>query len=184
MPYIWTIEDDYPERLLGTYDRDRGPDRFEFKQGKECQTGPSQTRYFFNATIKSLRSRHDLGNNALVPLVCPDIANVLCGLCENQVQLIPAEIVACDGVIKDYSIVVATHKVRGLNHAESSYTHIPGSKAIMRFRKAVYQEGCMGELDIARDEEYLSNLLISTQLHDALQRFDGLGLYSPSEMKW
>jgi hypothetical protein len=119
-----------------------------------------------------------------VPLVSPDIAAVLQELCGVEVQLISAEVEACDGIIDDYVIVVATNTVRGLDHEKSVYTQFSGSKAIMGFRKAVYREGCLGDLSIAREGEYLSHLLISRRLHDGLQRFDGLGLYCPSEIKW
>ncbi|GIW80227.1 MAG: hypothetical protein KatS3mg105_2034 [Gemmatales bacterium] len=182
MVYLWKIHDDYPETLLGEYDRNRGPDRFAFKQGKPLTELPSEPpRFIFNAPIKKLRQFHDLGNNALVPLVSPALANILRKTCPNDVQLLPAEISCKDGTIDDYCVVVITHSVRGLDHEKSIYTLAPGSKSIMGLRKAVYRDECLGSHDAARDAEYLSNLLISDRLHAAFAGLNGLGLYPANE---
>jgi hypothetical protein len=78
MVYLWKIPDDYPESLLGEYDRDRGPDRFAFKQGRPLDESPSQRpRFRFACAAAKLSKLHDLGNNALVPLVSPFVAEVL-----------------------------------------------------------------------------------------------------------
>ena len=184
MIYFWKIADNYPETLLDEYDRERGPDRFGFKQGKRCETGVERPRFIFKATVGALWAKCDLGNNDMVPLVSPRVGRVLSEICGDEVQLIPCEIEARDGIMDDYSIVVVTNKVRGLDHEQSSYTCIPGTKSVMRFSRAVYASGCLGELSAARDEEYLSNLLISERLYQSLCEFDGLGLYPESEMSW
>lgn len=186
MLYLWKIPDDYPESLLGEYDRERGPDRFEFKRGKPLHKLPSERpRFRFTAPAARLRALHDLGNNALVPLVSPRVAGVLRQTCPNDVQLVSA-VVTCnnDEVIEDYSIVVVTRCVRGLDHEKSRYKCVPGTGSIMRFHQAVYRDGCLGSYDAARDEEYLSNLLISDRLHWLLQGLDGIGLYAPSDITW
>ena len=32
--YLWVIPENYPEKLIGRYERERSPDRFSFRQGK------------------------------------------------------------------------------------------------------------------------------------------------------
>lgn len=176
--FLWKIPNDYPEQLLGKYDREHGPDRFCYKQGSPLDSIPSHSPKFrFNASVAELRELHDLGNNAMVPLVSPAVVQILNNLCPADVQLVPATASCADGEIEDYSIVVVTHRIRGLDHAESVYKCIPGTESIMRLEKAVYIDSCLGTHDTARDEEYLSNLLISNRLYEAFEGCKGIGLY-------
>lgn len=185
MIYIWRIRNDYPDSLIGTYDRKRGPDRFLYKQGKRLEMNlDAPPRFEFGANTSSLRALNDLANSAMVPLVSPRVAKVLGGSCAEQVQLIPAEVVCSNGLIQDYSIVNVTKRVRGLDHAKSRYTCMPGMKAIMRFDLAIYQDDCLGNLNLARDEEYLSNLLLSERLRNELQAIEDLGIYSCESVDW
>jgi hypothetical protein len=183
--YIWKICDDYPDSLIGEYDRERGPDRFSYKQGKKLDAIPaSAPRFRFNASINALSAMNVLANNAMVPLVSSRVAAILSESCPNEAQLIPAEVVCKDGVIDGYSIVVVTNRVRGLDHAKSKYKCMPGEKAIMRFESAVYKEDCLGSLSLARDGEYLSNLLVSERLLEALKSIEDLGIYSSDNVDW
>lgn len=185
MIYIWKIRDDYPESLIGEYDRERGPDRFSYKQGKKLDELPaSPPRFQFDANSKSIRALDDLVNNAMVPLVSSGVAAILARTCPDEVQLVPAEIICKDGAVDGYSIVVVTNRVLGLDHAMSKYKCIPGTKAIMRFEAAVYKENCLGALNVARDEEYLSNILVSERLRNALSDIDNLGIYSLDSFDW
>jgi hypothetical protein len=97
---------------------------------------------------------------------------------------VPAEISCSDELIQDYFVVVATRAIRGLDHEKSSYKRVPGTQSILRFNQAVYKEGCLGLYDAARDQEFLSNLLISDRLSVSLKGLNGLGIYEPSEMNW
>ncbi len=100
----------------------------------------------------------------MVPLVSARFSAILTCSCPDEVQLIPAEISCKNGVVEGYSIVVVTNRVRGLDHTKSKYKSMQGIKAIMRFESAVYKEDCLGSLCVARDDEYLSNLLVSERL--------------------
>ena len=77
-----------------------------------------------------------------------------------------------------------TNKICGIDHEKSKYSYVLGTKSIMGFTTVAYKSSCLGNLNIARDEEYLSNLLISEELFASLRKFAGLGLYLPCEMKW
>lgn len=169
MVYMWNFPKGYPEKWIGEYDYDRGPDRFLFSDGTSIDPFPAQPPLVrFAATGKQLTKFHELTNDAMVPLVDSNIAEVLKNTCPDQVQFLPAELKCKDTVINDYSFLIATKKVIGIDHKQSVYSHVHGTTAIMGFRKAVYKEGCLGSFDLARDEEYLSHLLVSERLYRSL----------------
>jgi len=80
-------------------------------------------------------------------------------------------------MIEDYSIVVITQYILGLDHTNSIYKCVPGTDSIMRLDKAVYMDRSLDGHDLARDEEYLSNLMVSNRLCDILRGKNGIGLY-------
>jgi hypothetical protein len=134
--------------------------------------------------VESLCEYDDLGSNALVPLVSPAVAKIIHETCPNDFQLAKAKIECSDGCIDDYVVAIAVQNVNGLDHEKSKYSCLPGTKSIMKFEHAVYRDGCLQSFDAARDEEYLSNLLISERLYQTLKELNGLGLYAQNEMSW
>lgn len=125
-----------------------------------------------------------LANNAMVPLVSSRVTAILTVSCPDEVQLIPAEVVCKDGALGGYSIVVVTNRIRGLDHTKSKYKSMQGVKAIMGFESALYREDCLGLLSAARDDEYLSNLLVSERLREELSSIKDLGIYSIDSVDW
>jgi len=186
MTYLWKILDDYPERLIGEYDRSKGPDRFLFKQGRRLESEANDPTFRFKCKPKDLKSLDDLANNAMVPLVSDRVAALLLRICPNDVELVNSTVVADGKPVQNYRIVNAVHKVEGIDHQASEYSLVPGTKAIMKIRKMRYHDGCLGDFDLARDAEFLSNLLVSKRLHDAMSEegLRGIGLYLPSDMAW
>jgi hypothetical protein len=185
MEYLWMIPDDYPADLIGTYDRSSSPDRFLLKQGKPLHP-VADVHVRFDAKAADLQELDDLAINAMVPLVSARVAEVLVRMATEQVQLIPAKITASDGELADYCIVVATKLIQGIDHDSSQYDCVPGTSSIMGFTKLRYKHGCLGDLHIARDQEYLSNLLVSDALRNELESLDprGIGLYDPEAVSW
>jgi hypothetical protein len=182
--FLWEIRDDYPERLIGEYQRDVSPDRFLYKKGKAIPEDLPSPVFRFSATTEVLRKRPDLANNAMIPLISMEVAEVLHRHCPNDVQLIPARITAKDGELPGYSIVNATHTVHCIDHERSIYKKMTGADAILSFQRLVCLSGCMGVHALARDEEYLSHLLVRGDLRESLGFLKLLGLYQPSEMSW
>ena len=180
--FLWKIPDDYPENLIGTYERDISPDRFIFLQGKEIPIDGPRPVLSFDAPVGVLEEFADLANNALVPLVSSEVASILQRHCPHDIQLIDAQVLASDKNLPGYRIVNATHTVRSINHEKSDYSIVPGTNEIMGFRKLVCLPGCLGSHAIARDGEYLSNLLICRGLRDLLSGAKGLGMFGPAEM--
>ena len=68
MTYIWTIEDYYPNKLVGEYDREVSPNRFQLINAEPLLSDKIPVINFeCNAAI--LKSRDYLPNNADIPLV-------------------------------------------------------------------------------------------------------------------
>ena len=186
MVYLWTIPDDYPERLIGEYDRQQGPDRFLFKQGRRLGKEAGSPSFRFRIKSNELNQLDDLANNAMVPLVSDRFAALLLRICPNDLELVDSTVVVDGSSLQNYRIVNAVHKVEGIDHQASEYSLVPGTKAIMKIRKIRYHDDCLGEYDLARDVECMTNLLVSERLHDAIveENLRGIGLYLPSEMAW
>lgn len=183
LTYLWTIQHDYPEELIGEYDRNVGPDRFLFRQGKplECDKRPT---FRFRATRERLEEYDDLANNAMIPLVNGRVASILRAVCPNDCQLVNARVVTVSGELAGYAIVNVLSRASGIDHSASQYTLIPGTSAIMGFRKLQHKRGCLGSHELARDTEYMSHVLISERLRAGFVegKLRGLGLYLPSQM--
>jgi hypothetical protein len=128
MVYIWQMPDDYPEKLIGVYDKSRSPDRFLLKAGKPVDIDETYLR--FNAKGAVLREVDDLATSAMVPLVSRRVAEVLSRLASDQVQLVTARIETLDEDILDYKFVVATRQVKAIDHEASEYSYVPGTTAI------------------------------------------------------
>ncbi len=184
MIYLWEIADDYPEEMIGAYDKKLSGDRFSLKKGKKLPTDFKTPVFKFSVNEAELKQFDDLANNAMVPLVSQKVQGILLEVCPDDIQLLDAIISTNGNNILDYKVIVAVREVIGINHDSSEYKLIPETKKIMKFTKLRYFEGCLGKYHIARDKEYHSNLLISQVVRDALieSGCHGLGLYLPEEM--
>lgn len=178
MLYLWEIPNEYPEALIGEYDRQHGPDRFTFKLGQPLDPLPSlPLRFRFQANSSTLRTWHDLGNNAMVPLVSKTVGDLLISRCPQDLQLLTTRLECFDTEIADYSLVIVTNKIRGLDHFRSEIALIRGTHSIMKVTNPIYFGSCLGPHCMARDEEYLSNLLVGNELFRSLSRLRSLGLH-------
>lgn len=63
------------------------------------------------------------------------------------------------------------------------YSFIPGTDKIMKFNSLSYRPQCLGKHEIARDSEYLLNLLVSKCLKDSLRNLSkpGIEFYLPED---
>ncbi len=64
MVYLWKIPDEYPEKLIGEYDRENSPDRFIFKKGEILSSDLAKPVIMFDVSVQDLRELDDLANNA------------------------------------------------------------------------------------------------------------------------
>lgn len=181
--FLWEFPDEYPENLIGEYEEAASPDRFLFQEGRTISVdlAPLIT---FEVCPEDLKVYGCLASTAMVPLVSSNIAAKLMSFCPEDVQMVKARILANGSDLPGYSIVNALHKVKAIDHDNSVYSIIPGTDSIMGFQKLAVLPGALGQYAIARDEEYLSHLLVNECCRDLLIGAEGIGLYRPEEMSW
>lgn len=183
--YLWMISADFPPHHIGSYMRKNSPDRFIYKKCVSAGTAGVPS-FEFDASSSEVRSYDDLANNAMVPLVSARIQKILVEVAGDDVELIPAHIVAADGEVEGYALVNVMAKVHATDRTMSEFTLVPGTEAIMGFRKLVLVDGSLGTHALARDTEYSSNLVVSERLAVRLRKEagDAIGLFLPSEVPW
>lgn len=184
MLYLWkNPTNECPNKLIGEYDDECSVDPLSLDEGISLPQSVTAT-VRFEVSLKRLYKLNDLPNTTMIPLVGPKIREVLLRMAPEECQFIDTRIIASDGETRDYMFLVVTAKVFGLDHEQSQYSFVHGTDAIMGFTKLRYLEGVLGDLHIARDKEYTSNLLISKELHDAFIEagIRGVGFYRPEEL--
>lgn len=181
MTFLWRIPETSSDGLIGTYSRSNALDRFEFRKGKRIEVVAAMPTVRFDGRSRDLLAFDCLSNTA-APLLSQRMAQALRDTCAQDVELVPARIVAADGVLDGWSLLNATATVRAINHKKSVYTMVPGTQAIMSFRHLEYLEGCLGDHQLARDAEYHSHLLVSDSLARALSGFAGVSFERPEEV--
>ena len=186
MVYLWKIPDEYPEKLIGEYDRDKSPDRFIYKKGEILSSELAKPVIKFDASARELRELDDLANNAMVPVISERLAAVLWKTVPEDIQLIDVIIKAKDGELEGYKILNVICKVVGIDKEQSKFTLIPGTDQIMSFRSLKYRDDCLKGHHLARDAEYSSNLIVSQELAQRLMgmKLIGVGLYLPENIEW
>lgn len=186
MVYLWKIPDEYPEKLIGEYDRKHSPDRFIFKKGERLPLGLVEPIIKFDASIEELKELDDLANSAMVPVVSERLASILMELASQDIQLLDVVIEAKNGKLGGYKILNVVSKVTGIDRECSKFMFVPGSDQIMSFRFLKYKANCLNNHCLARDAEYSSNLMVSQSLAEKLMemKLKGVGLYLPENIRW
>jgi hypothetical protein len=184
MTYIWQIHDNYPESMIGEYDRKTGPDRSLLKNAKDLSHVGLPWCFAFRGHVSRLRQFDDLANNAMVPLISPRLSEIVMTIAEKDAQLLPVEIHARDGEIRDYRLLNALVSLSAVNRLDSEFSLIPGTDAIMSFRRLALIDDCLDGHHLARCAEYGSYLLVSEQLANAIleARVTGMQLTQPCNM--
>lgn len=98
------------------------------------------------------------------PLVNQKIVDILLKVIPNEVQFFDAEVRCKDGILTNYKLLNSTCKIIGIDHVNSIYSLIDSTKTILGFKYLTYKAGCMGNYKLARDGEYLSNLLVTDEI--------------------
>lgn len=187
MVYLWRIPDEYPQHFIGEYDKNNSQDRFEYKRGVRTTNkaeGEGPVINFDKATLSELDKFGCLASNAMVPIVNEKISSVLFEIAPNDVEFCDVMVKAKDGDAHNYKLVNVISLCKGIDHEKSKYTLVPGAEQIMGFRALSYKEGCLGIHKLARDEEYLSHLLVSEEVCNVLNKLgmSGLAFYRPEDI--
>lgn len=183
MRFLWRIPDDYPETLIGEYQKEIAPDRFDLQKGKFLGCDWGVPAFEFQATCKELRKFDDLANNAMVPLVSNRIAKFLNQSLVELVELIPASIKTQDGNLDGYSVVNVLHLGESVDRQKSQYTCIPGTEQPMSFSKLEF----LGNPDskmIIREKIYPGFIVVTDAFKQVCdeQNWNGVGLFQAEDV--
>ncbi len=182
--YLWTDSSEtFSEDLIAQYDTERSPNRYLFQEGrtlsqKEC---PQMLSVYFPSKKEVLLQYDCLPNTALVPLVNQRVQKILLQLAPNDIQIIPVVIECDDASVSGYGFINIIHKIVGIDSEKSQYTTMIKTPRIRSFNYLTYTVGCMKQLNLARDEEYLGNLLVSAPVFHVFQlkHISGVNLIRP-----
>lgn len=164
MVHIWRIPESYPAEGIGEYDRIVSPDRFMFTQAQSIELSCAMPTIRFSVTKTKLEAYDCLPNSTMVPLLSPQASKDLSELCAGEVELIPTNVIAADGLLRGYSLLNATFMVPAVDFKTSQFSTIPGTNSIMSFRKLQLIPACLGKHKIARAKEYKPFLLVSSEI--------------------
>jgi hypothetical protein len=183
-PYVWSIPETYPERLIGHYVAEGVPDSLEFKKGVEVSLEAKVLNFQYSATLGEVGAFDVLANDALLPLVGERAAAILSRIASASVQLLPVSLECVDGRDGSYRLMNVTRTVRGIDHRASKYSLIRGTDKILGFQRLRYRSDCLGDLAIARDEEYKPHILVSDALRRAFAAAEvcGVRLEDPANL--
>lgn len=66
-------------------------------------------------------------------------------------------------------MVNLTRTIVGIDHDKSIYSLLESTDAILGFKYLTYKPGCMGQYKLARDKEYLGNILVTDEIKQAFE---------------
>lgn len=194
MIYLWRIPSRWPNKLIGGYDHDRSPNYLLFSNGRKIKDEELKKNFDkeeidsppivkFKVPKARILQCDCLPNSGSAPLVNERLKQLLEKLAPDDVQFIPAILKCADGDLEGYYFLNVTHTIKGLDHTQSKYSYIGGTDAILGFKYATYQSGCMGKYDLARDAEYLGHLLVSDKIKKIFdeEEITGVRLVRPED---
>lgn len=183
MIYKWTIPEKYKNRYIGEYDRDHSPDSYWLTKGMVLGEFIPTPHVYFETSKQNIMQFDCLPNNSLIPLVNERVKTLLEKLAAADVQFFPAKITCTDGTLDGYFFLNITHLILGIDHKKSVYTKMTTVDAISGFHYLTYKPDCMGEHDLARDQEYESHLLVSEKIKNVFDRekISGVSLIRPED---
>ncbi len=172
MIYLWEMPKNCTNKLIAEYDREKSPDRFLFLDGvRVAREKVSKKLIFEHEMLKDKIIGYDcIPNNSSSPLVNQKIVDLLLQLAPDDVQFFDAEVHCKDGFLTGYKLLNVTSTFIGIDHEKSIYTTLAGMAGIFGFKYLTYKPGCMGNHKIARDKEYLGNLLVTEEIKKAFEK--------------
>jgi len=181
--YLWRCSEDYPNRLYGRYNKQRGPNRFLFWEGNDRPKNLGTPEFFFEASSKHLGEWDSLCNDAGLPIVGPRIIQILTEIAPDDVEFLDVQIATRQGELVGYKLLCILNAINGLDHERSEYTLIAETEEIGGFRRLEYVPSCLGDLQLARDAEYLPHILVGEELQERFVTagIRGVELYLPEE---
>jgi hypothetical protein len=124
-----------------------------------------------NVPTSIIQKKYDcIPNNCASPLVNQKVIDLLYKLVPEDIQFFDAEVRCKDGILTNYKLINITRTIMGIDHEKSIYSLIPSTDGILGFKYLTYKPGCMGINKIARDKEYLGNILVTEEFKKAFEK--------------
>ena len=166
LPLVWGTSNDYPDRLMGHYVGLEPGEYLRFMQGRRVGPLAVPPRIEFRGRPSGLASWDSLQLDISVRVVSPRLGEAIADAAGEDVELVPATIVAAGQDLTGYSIVNATRSLQAIDLEASRYELVHGSDMILGFTKVVFKPGSMGTLSLARHPRYPPYLLVAQRLAD------------------
>ena len=145
----------------------------------------SRTPIFnLDVTTAVIQKKYDcIHNNSAAPLVNQKIIDILLKFAPDDIQFFDAEIRCKDSTLNNYKLLNLTHKIIGIDHEKSSYTNLGTTDLILTIKHLIYKKGCMREYNLARDAEFLGNILVNENVKQAFEEANikGVRLITPED---
>jgi hypothetical protein len=186
MLYSWKSPEHCPNRLIAAYDDEISTDRFVFLEGIRLKPEQVDKPIIFDHEMKQVDIiKYDcIPNNSSSPLVNQKIVDLLLQLAPKDVQFFNAEVRCKDGILTEYKLLNIASTIVGIDYEKSVCQMMKDyPTVILGFKYVTYKPGCMGSHKIARDAEYLSNILVSEDMKQVFEKekVKGAWLVRPEE---
>ena len=177
MIYLWKNPERYSEKYVAEYFQDEIVDRYIFEDGKKLTKEDINGEVIFkcNNKLEQICKFDEIINVCPFPIVNTKIIGILNEIAPSHVQFFDVRIECLDGLLTNYKILNVTSLVKGIDHELSVLEKLDGYPDIIGFKYIEYNHDCLGKLDIARDAEYLSMIVVSEKIK---QRFKEDGIKS------
>ncbi len=183
--YLWEIPENYPEKLIGRYERERSPDSYLLEKGVKLK--PAQMIgtpiVKFSVEKRDIEKYDCLVNSTAIPLVNERLAKLLENIAGDEVQFFCIKIECTDGELDGYKILNLTQSLDVVDYNNSVYTTIDlprGNTILGTIKKLILNSGCLKNHSLARDEKYRRKLFVSQAIYDAFKREKITGVWLPT----
>jgi hypothetical protein len=184
--YLWDLSDDY-DLDQAWYDRKNCVDMFVFDDGKHIDYSVGGLIFDINIISARVNKYDNISNDSSSPLISPRLQEFLLKHASDQIQFFDAIIRCKDKQLTNYKLVNITKTACCIDH-ENSICLRWDSCRIRDFKELRHLPGSMGNLLIAREEEYKSNILLSGRFVKIfVENFTnpvGFNFYLPENMEW
>ncbi len=183
MTYLWRTPGNYPNRLMGMYQRRVSRDSYAFRHGKPAKETGERVDFVFECRLADLKGLGCVCNSTLIPLVSPRLADFLMREVGEDIQLIKARVIAKDGETDRYKLLNITRLVSCFDKDKSKMLYLPEGH-MYGFEYLVHKPGCMGSSHLARDAGYLGHIIVSDELAAKMRALNmpGISLVRPEDV--
>jgi len=178
--YIWRIASDCPNNLITVHDKE-SVDPTLFRKSRSIEPA-RPLRFVFHGKRSPFLREDYLPNSAMLPLVSKAVASRLAAVAGAAFQSLPS-VVLCDDGEFEATLLNPLEVVSAVDWSNSNALYIPGTKQVMKFTKLALLPDALGNLDIARLDDFRSFILVSERVKNLLAKSKLCEFVLPSEIR-